>query len=50
MTKQQIAEINRCLGILEGFSYFVKDDGVADGLLDVVQRIETVIKEAEKDG
>ena len=47
MTKEQIAEINRCLGVLDGFSYFVNDNGVADGLLDVVSRVDAVLKEVE---
>jgi len=45
MTKEQIAEINRCLGMLEGFAYFVTDNGVADGLMDVVERITAALKE-----
>lgn len=47
LTQEQIKEINRCLGTLEGFAYFVKDDGVADGLLDVIGRIDAVLKEVE---
>lgn len=49
MSNEQIAEVNRCLGILEGVSNIVTDVGVSDCLACVVERIENVFKEVQNE-
>lgn len=47
LTLQDISEINRVLGIIEGLSYAVQDAGVADGLVSAVERIEAVVNKED---
>ena len=48
---KDISEINRALGIIEGLTYAVQDQGIADGLVGAIERIEAVINtEDAEDG
>ena len=47
---KDISEINRVLGILEGLSYGIQYPGTADGLLNAIERIETVVNKEIEDG
>lgn len=43
LTIKDVSEINRVLGIIEGLTYAVQDDGVANGFINAIERIEAVI-------
>lgn len=43
LSMKDVSEINRVLGIIEGLTYAVQDNGVADGLIGAVERIEAVV-------
>ncbi len=44
---KDISEINRVLGIIEGLTYAVEDQGVADGLVSAIERIEAVVNKED---
>jgi hypothetical protein len=44
---KDISEINRVLGIIEGLQYAIQDAGVADGLLNAIERIEAVVNKED---
>ena len=48
LSMKDVSEINRVLGIIEGLTYAVQDNGVADGLIGAVERIEAVVNRREK--
>lgn len=43
LSMKDISEINRALGIIEGLTYAITDDGVANGLISAIERIEAVV-------
>lgn len=43
LSMKDISEINRALGIIEGLTYAVQDQGIADGLVGAIERIEAVV-------
>ena len=47
LTLQDISEINRVLGILEGLSYGINDCGIADGIANAIERIEAVVNKED---
>lgn len=47
LTLEDLSEINRVLGIIEGLSYGVQDSGIADGLVGAVERIEAVVNKED---
>lgn len=47
LTMKDIGEINRVLGIIEGLTYAVQDQGVADGLVGAIERIEAVVNKGD---
>ena len=48
MSMKDVSEINRVLGIIEGLCYAIDDSGVADGLMNAIERIEAVINKEEQ--
>lgn len=48
LSMKDLSEINRVLGIIEGLTYAVQDSGVADGLLNAIERIDAVINKEER--
>ena len=46
---KDISEINRALGVIEWLTYAIQDDGVANGLIDAVTRIEAVVNKENED-
>ena len=47
LTLQDISEINRALGILVGLSYGINDCGIADGIANAIERIESVVNKED---
>lgn len=47
LTLNDLSEINRVLGIIEGLTYAVHDSGVADGLISAVERIEAIVNKED---
>lgn len=43
LSMKDVSEINRVIGILEGLSYGIQDAGIADGIVNVIERIEAVV-------
>lgn len=43
LSVSDLSEINRALGVLEGLTYGVDDDAVANGIAEVIERIDHVI-------
>lgn len=43
LSLKDLSEINRALGILEGLSYGVDDDGIANGIAEAIERIDHVV-------
>lgn len=50
LSLKDISEINRVLGVLEGLSYAIQDDSLANGIISAVERIETVVNKENEDG
>lgn len=49
LSMQDMSEINRVLGVIEGLTYGVDDPGVADGLAIAVERIDAIINKGGND-
>lgn len=47
LTLADISEINRALGMIEGVTFALNDDGIAQGIMEAVERIDAVIKKGE---
>ncbi len=43
LSVSDLSEINRALGVLEGLTYGVDDDAVANGIAEAIERIDHVI-------
>lgn len=50
LTLKDVSEINRVLGIIDGIQYAIQDAGIADGLLNAIERIEAVVNKEDEDG
>lgn len=50
LTIKDVSDINRVLGVIEGLTYAVHDDGVANGLIDAIERIEAVVNRGDGNG
>ena len=50
LSMNDISIINRALGVIEGLTYAVQDQGVADGLISAIERIEAVVNGGADNG
>jgi hypothetical protein len=47
LSLKDIITINRSLGVIEGLTYAVQDQDIADGLIGAIERIEAVVGEVD---
>lgn len=50
MTLEQRERLNRLIGKLDGLAWGIESQAIADGLMDVVESLEVLLKEDGKDG